>query len=159
MALNRRDGPRDAPAGRFPNLGRVCVNYNLRKATRAVNLVFDATLRPTGLRATQFGVLVALAQTDTATITRLARWLVMDRSTLSRNLRPLAALGFLAVTPGADRREQKIRITPQGEEALLKAYPYWEKAQANISDGLGPERWKQLLDALAATVSLARGTE
>ncbi len=159
MVADRLDGSRGAPAGRFPNLGRVCVNYNLRKASRAVNQVFDTTLRPTGLRASQFAVLVALAQTDTATITRLARWLVMDRTTLSRNLRPLAARGYLAIAPGADRREQEIRITPPGEKALLNAYPYWEKAQANISDGLGPERWKQLLDSLAATVSLARGTE
>lgn len=158
MGTERPDGCQDAPDGRFPNLGRVCVNYNLRKASRAVNQVFDTMLRPTGLRASQFAVLVALAQTDTVTITRLARWLVMDRTTLSRNLRPLAARGFLTIASGADRREQEIRITPPGEEALRNAYPYWEKAQANISDGLGPKRWKQLLEALAATVSHARGT-
>ncbi len=158
MDTERRDGHRDAPAGRFSNLGRVCVNYNLRKASRAVNQVFDACLRPTGLRASQFAVLVALKQTDAVTITRLARWLVMDRTTLSRNLRPLAARGYLAIAPGADRREQEIRITPPGEEVLRNAYPYWEKAQANISDGLGPKRWKQLMETLAATVSHARGT-
>lgn len=159
MVTARPDGCQDVPAGRFPNLGRVCVNYNLRKASRAVNQVFDSMLRPTGLRASQFAVLVALAQTDTVTITRLARWLVMDRTTLSRNLRPLEARGYLGIAPGADRREQEIRITPPGEEALLNAYPYWEKAQANLSNGLGPKRWKQLLEALSATVSLARGTE
>jgi DNA-binding MarR family transcriptional regulator len=93
------------------------------------------------------------------TITRLARWLVMDRTTLSRNLRPLAARGYLAIAPGADRRNQEIRVTPLGEKALVNAYPYWEKAQANISNGLGPDRWKQLLEALAATVSIARGTD
>jgi DNA-binding MarR family transcriptional regulator len=117
------------------------VNYNLRKASRAVNQAFDAMLRPTGLRASQFAVLVALAQTHTVTITRLARWLVMDRTTLSRNLRPLETHGYLAIAPGADRREQEIRITPSGEEALRNAYPCWEKAQANISDGLGPRRF------------------
>lgn len=158
MVTDRPDGCRNAPAGRFPNLGPVCVNYNLRKASRAVNQVFDAMLRPTGLRASQFAVLVALAQTDAVTITRLARWLVMDRTTLSRNLRPLETHGFLAIAPGSDRREQEIRITPSGEEALRKAYPCWEKAQANLRDGLGPKRWKQLLETLAATVSLARGT-
>ena len=158
MVTERLDERNDPPAGRFSNLGRVCVNYNLRKASRAVNQVFDTILRPTGLRASQFAVLVALTQTDTVTITRLARWLVMDRTTLSRNLRPLAARGYLAVAPGADRREQEVRITPRGKEALLNAYPCWEKAQANISDGLGPTMWKQLLEALAATVSHARGT-
>jgi DNA-binding MarR family transcriptional regulator len=159
MDTSRLGGRQGAPSGRFPNLGRVCVNYNLRKASRAVNQVFDAMLRPTGLRASQFAVLVALAQTDTVTITRLARWLVMDRTTLSRNLRPLAARGYLAIAPGADRRNQEIRVTPLGEKALVNAYPYWEKAQANISNGLGPDRWKQLLEALAATVSIARGTD
>jgi DNA-binding MarR family transcriptional regulator len=159
MVTERLDVRNDPPADRFPNLGRVCVNYNLRKASRAVNQVFDAMLRPTGLRASQFAVLVALAQTDTVTITRLARWLVMDRTTLSRNLRPLAAHGYLTVVPGADRREQEIRITSPGEEVLRNAYPYWEKAQANISGGLGPTRWKQLMEALAATVSHARGVE
>lgn len=159
MVTERLKGCNNAPAGRFPNLGRICVNYNLRKASRAVNQVFDAMLRPTKLRASQFAVLVALAQTDTVTITRLARWLVMDRTTLSRNLRPLAARGYLTIAPGADRREQEIRITPPGEEALQNAYPYWEKAQANISNGLGPKRWKQLLETLAATVSLAKGSD
>jgi DNA-binding MarR family transcriptional regulator len=159
MVTERLDERNDPPAGRFSNLGRVCVNYNLRKASRAVNQVFDTCLRPTGLRASQFAVLVALTQTDTVTITRLARWLVMDRTTLSRNLRPLAARGFLVIASGADRREQEIHLTPLGEEALRNAYPYWEKAQANISDGLGPKRWKRLLKALAATVSHARGIE
>lgn len=156
MVTDRFGGRQDPPAGRFPNLGPVCVNYNLRKASRAVNQVFDAMLRSTGLRASQFAVLVALAQTDTVTITRLARWLVMDRSTLSRNLRPLASRGLLSVAPGADRREQEIRIAPLGEQALREAYPCWEKAQMAIREGLGPTRWNQLLETLAATVTLAR---
>ena len=159
MKSDRSIDRRDTPADRFPNLGRVCVNYNLRKASRAVNQMFDAVLRPTGLRSGQFGVLVALTQADAATITRLARWLVMDRSTLSRNLRPLAARGYLSIAPGADRREQEIRLTAAGRAALQGAYPYWEKAQARISDRLGAQRWKELLEGLTATVSLARGTE
>ena len=83
----------------------------------------------------------------------------MDRSTLSRNLRPLAARGYVAMAPGADRREQEIRLTAAGEAALKNAYPYWEKAQARISEPLGSQRWKQLLEGLSATVSLARGSE
>ncbi len=154
MATDRGGAPND----RFPNLGKICVNYNLRKASRAVNQVFDAALRPAGLRASQFAVLVALMQIDAATISSLARWLVMDRTTLSRNLRPMAARGYLSIAPGADRREQVVWVTPQGKRALWNAYPLWEKAQAGIHDGLGPKRWKELLEALTATVSLARGT-
>src|SRR5713226_7185668 len=81
-----------------------CACANLRKATRATTQLYDAMLRPSGLRATQFTLLVATRLIHTAPVTRLAKELGMDRTTLTRNLRLLERQGLIRVRPGRDRR-------------------------------------------------------
>ncbi len=85
-----------------------CVCFNIRKSARAITQLYEDALRPTGLRATQFTLLVATRVMGTATISGLAKGLVMDRTTLTRNMKPLEKHGFIRITPGKeDRRERE----------------------------------------------------
>jgi len=138
------------------NLPQSCAFTNLRMASRAITHYYDDVLQPSGLRATQFALLVAISKTTPTTITRLAEKMVMDRTTLTRNLKPLEKQGLLVTTPGKDQRTRLVTLTGQGQEALTRALPLWEKAQAHVLQELGPERLRTLLANLADVVSLTR---
>ena len=135
---------------------RTCACFNLRKAARAVTQLYDEVLAPTGLRGTQFSVLTVIAAAGPATMTYLADTLVMDRTTLTRNLKPLLNRGLVERGEGEDRRQRPIAITPAGRDALGQALPLWEKAQARIAGGLGAARWKGMVGDLHEAIRLAR---
>ncbi len=82
----------------------------------------------------------------------------MDRTTLTRNLKPLEKQGFLQIQPGQDQRMRVISLTDEGQAALAKALPLWEIAQARVLEQLGQERWSTLLSGLSDTVSLLRNS-
>lgn len=132
-----------------------CACFNLRKTTRAITQMYDEALRPTGLRVTQFSLLIAITMLESVTIARLAEIEVMDRTTLSRNLKPLEKRGLIRVAPGDDQRTRVVTLTTSAKEVLSKALPLWEKTQAHVIKGLGQERWKSLREDLGQLVLLA----
>ena len=133
-----------------------CVCFNIRKSARAITQLYEDALRPTGLRATQFTLLIATRVMGTATINDLAKGLVMDRTTLTRNVRPLEKQGFIRVMPGKkDRREREVTLTLAGQEILSEALPLWKTVQATVIEALGQGRVRRLLKDLSATVDLA----
>jgi DNA-binding MarR family transcriptional regulator len=109
-----------------------CACKSLRRTARAVTQLYDETLRPSGLRVTQFTLLVAVAVSEPVPITRLADALALDRTTLARDLRPLNERGLVEVAAGDDRRMRVVRLTRQGRDAIARAYPLWEQAQARM---------------------------
>lgn len=135
-------------------VGNTCTCFNLRKASRVVTQLFDEVLQPSGLLVNQFTILTAISLAGSVTITRLAQELVMDRTTLTRNLNPLERQGFVQIQPGQDGRMRVISLTVTGESALKTALPLWEVAQARVIEELGQERWSILLSSLSETVSL-----
>ena len=132
-----------------------CACFNLRKAARAVTQLYDKALRSTGLRTTQFTLLVGISMLGTVTVTRLAQIGVMDRTTLTRNLKPLERKGLIQITPGKDQRTRVVTITDEGQKALVQALPLWKKAQVGVVKRLGQERWNSLRTDLGEVVSLA----
>lgn len=135
-------------------VANTCACFNLRKASRAVTQLYDEILQPSGLLATQFTLLVAISIAGSTTITRLAEDLVMDRTTLTRNLKPLERQGLIEIVPGQDQRTRIVVLTKEGREALAKAISLWEQAQAFVVEGLGQNRWSTLLSNLSHTVLL-----
>ncbi len=131
-----------------------CVCFSLRKTARAVTQLYDAALRPCGLRATQFTMLTAVRVLGSVTVNHLAEALVMDRTTLTRNLTPLKRDGLIRVQPGADRREREVTLTAAGWGILAKAMPLWEQAQGRITKGLGQDRVGRMLKDLGAATYL-----
>jgi DNA-binding MarR family transcriptional regulator len=133
-----------------------CACRNLRRTARAVTQLYDQTLRPSGLRITQFTLLVAVALSEPVPITRLADALDLDRTTLARDLKPLTERSLVQITAGADRRQRVVRLTRQGRQAIARAYPLWQQAQARIVAGTGPDRWQAVAGGLEEVAALAR---
>ena len=133
-----------------------CACFNVRKAARAVTQFYDNALKPTELRATQFTLLVALSRRGKIGITQLADNLVMERTTLTRNLKPLQKQGLIKVTEGSDRRTRAIIITEAGQKKLQEAIPYWEQAQEFIATGLGNTDFSMMLNNISKVTSLSK---
>ncbi|MEX0936230.1 MAG: MarR family winged helix-turn-helix transcriptional regulator [Pirellulales bacterium] len=133
-----------------------CACFHFRKASRAVTQLYDEVLQPTGLRSTQLVILIAISLHEQISPARLARELVMDRSTLVRNLKPLEKRGLVSTRPGKDRRTRTIELTELGEGELTRAIPYWEKAQEHFERNLGEQHWEEMLRGLSSAVTISR---
>lgn len=133
-----------------------CTCLNLRKASRVVTQLFDQVLQPSGILANQFTLLAALSVAESVSISRLAQELVMDRTTLTRNLKPLERDGLIRIEPGQDQRMRVVSLTPKGQAVLAQALPLWKQAQTKVIKQLGQDRWQSLLSHLSDTVSLLR---
>jgi DNA-binding MarR family transcriptional regulator len=133
-----------------------CAAASLRRAARAVTRLYDAALRDSGLRVTQFTLLQALQQSGSTSQARLGELLALDPTTLTRTLRPLADAGWIRATPGRDRREARWTLTPAGRERMARAGPAWERAQARLRARLRPEHWRLLVEDLAVVAAAAQ---
>jgi DNA-binding MarR family transcriptional regulator len=132
-----------------------CACFNVRRTARAVTQLYDRMLAPTGLRATQVTLLVALARAGAIPFTRLAAVLGMDRTTLTRKLTPLQRDGLLTLGPGPVRRVKLASITGKGRKQLEQAVPLWQRAQRQITDGLGAGRWDAIRRDLQRVAALS----
>ena len=133
-----------------------CTCANLRKAARVVTQRYQSALQPTGLKATQFTLLATLANRGDLPLTHLAEALMMDRTTLTRNLKPLVRRRLVSIENEQDQRVRQIKLTAKGSTAFKNALPHWAVAQSKIVSGLGFNRWSGFLDDLAAIVDEAR---
>jgi DNA-binding MarR family transcriptional regulator len=124
-------------------------------ASRAVTRAYDDALRPVGLRATQLTVLVAVGNGGIMSITGLAKLMGMDRTTLTRNLRPLEKAGLIAVGLEGWRRSRTMEITKKGQSLLRDALPYWERAQETLRHKLGDQNWFSVHDSLDRLIRAA----
>jgi len=129
-----------------------CTCAKLRKATRIVTQIYDAALKPTGLRATQFTLLTTIQKTGELPISHLADALGMERTTLTRNLKPLVSRGFVETEQESDRRVRRVRLTVSGTRILKHAEPFWEGAQSRVVESLGKKQWGVLMGSLGQLV-------
>src|SRR5437899_1328581 len=101
----------------------------LRQAARRVTQFYDQYLVPAGVRTTQFSVLAKLRRLGPMTINALAEAMVMDRTTLGRNVLPLQREGLIAVKRGpSDRRSKELHLTDAGAQTLRAAVKAWSEA-------------------------------
>jgi DNA-binding MarR family transcriptional regulator len=131
-----------------------CACFNIRKASRSITQHYDKALQPSGLRATQFSILAVLSSAGSITITRLSRYLVMDRTTLTRNLKPLVKRRFIQIKSGGDLRTRTVKLTTRGRTAVLNALPLWEGVQDDIISKLGTERFNSFIRDLSEVSAL-----
>jgi DNA-binding MarR family transcriptional regulator len=108
---------------------RQCLCTAARRRSRDLTRIFEKAMRGSGVRGTQFTLLATLVQTGPIPTTRLAEFQGLERTTLTRNLSRLVRDGFVQIQEGEDRRVRKAAITPAGEEAARRAFPFWKKAQ------------------------------
>jgi len=134
---------------------RRCACANIRRTDRVITQFYDEMLAPSGLNAPQFGLLATLAEAAPVTIHRLAQIMDIDRTTLTRNLEVLAKQHLVRNEEGEDRRMRLVQLSQEGEQALKRAWPLWQEAQARIERALGRERLDALLTELSAVRVLA----
>lgn len=138
----------------YDSINPQCCCFNLRKVTRAITQHYDRYLEPAGIRATQFTLLVALNSTSAKTLTEIAESLVMDRTTLTRNLKPLEKLGLIASTHTMDKRSKAYVLTEKGKEVVDRGIPLWQEAQRTVVGVLGEDRYRALLGELDQVVGI-----
>jgi DNA-binding MarR family transcriptional regulator len=140
-------------------LAEACTCTHMRKAARVITQFYDTFLQPSGLRMTQFIVLVVVALSEQETVMQMAEKLAMDRSALARSLKSLQEQGLLIVGPGSDRRTRLVRLTQEGRQALTRTLPSWWQAQAQLVTRFGEEQARLLLADLKRVESLSKAIE
>ena len=133
-----------------------CACLSLRGAARSVTQMYDEILKPSGLKSTQFSVLATVAMRGPANMTVIARSLVLDRTTLTRNLKPLLDRRLAQAGKSEDRRQRTITLTTDGKAALAKALPLWKRANDQIVSGIGYARWRGMASLLEETIRLSK---
>jgi MarR family transcriptional regulator, organic hydroperoxide resistance regulator len=124
----------------------LCLCAVTRKAGRILTRRYDEYLKPSGLKTTQLSMLANIARNPAITVSELAKLLAMDQTTVSRNLRVLDKSGYIAMeTEVADQRIRRIHIADLGMSKMIKARPFWEKAQMEMERVLGSESIETLL--------------
>lgn len=128
---------------------QICVCANLRRKTRVVTQLYDKLLQPTGLKVTQYSMLVNILQQKVVSISRLGEILLLDQTTVTRNVNVLKQSGYVLVTKDKqDSRTKNISLTDQGIEKLDEARPIWQNIQEKIINDIGLEKYKDFYDTL-----------
>ena len=125
-----------------------CMGMRVRRAARTVGNHYDGHLKPAGIKGTQFTLLNAIFLNPSVTIGQLAGLLLIDRTTLNRNLKPLEREGLIQSGTGKDLRVRSLTLTAAGETSLQQALPLWIEAQSAVFDILG-NRFRRLADDLS----------
>src|SRR5919112_2718491 len=132
-----------------------CTCGELRKAARAITLLYDNAFKSSGLLSTQLGVLDVICNSNSIRISDLAAKQGMDRTTLTRNLSVLERQGFIKISSGKDNRTRIVAITSKGRTAIAKAIPLWNEVQLKVKQQMGENSWNQLMDNLSQFVKIA----
>lgn len=133
-----------------------CFNLKLRQATRVLTQHYDAYLRDEGITITQFSILRTLWYLKSAPQKELQSVLVLQQTTLTRNLKPLLRDGIIQITPSeADGRVKLVSLTADGKTLFQRARKKWQQAQARLSEDLGETLSNQLLKVADSIIQLA----
>jgi DNA-binding MarR family transcriptional regulator len=138
----------------LPSNREACVCSTLRAASRHISQLYDDALAPLGLSITSYSLLVKIDNLGTPSMNELAEAAVMDRSTLSRNLKPLLDLKAIGVKAGADRRRKEFSLTSAGRALLNAAYPRWHDVQIRFRRAYGAAEAKALTDLLGRALAV-----
>jgi len=132
-----------------------CLATRVRQLSRIVTRVYDDAMRPLGITASQYTLLAQLAARDAITAVEIGHELDIEKSTLSRNLKRLLALGHISMDPPAGRRGRGLHLTPKGQAILKDAFPVWQDAQKRAFTVMGAESRNTLDNLLHQAEKLA----
>ena len=124
---------------------RGCSHFKLRQADRAVSRHYNAVMgQATGLKTSQYSLLSHLARLEPVRPADLAQQMGLEPSTLTRNLQPLVAQGWVVIGPGVDARSRQVMLTDAGRAKRVEAQQAWKAAQLAFNDKVGAARVAQL---------------
>lgn len=137
-------------------IGSECLGFNVRKTARILAKAYDDALAPCGLKGTQFSVLAGLRSQGPLAMNELAALLKMDRTTLTRNLKPLERRGLVQGQSGNDRRQRATALTEEGTKLLAEAIPHWIRVQSRLVSLMGESEAEQLRASLRTLDRIAQ---
>ena len=123
---------------------RICACFNVRRAARAVTRLFDEALQPSGLRSTQFVMLVSIHALKRTGLPALADAMGLDRSAVTRRLKTLEREGLVRVTHSPAAGPSQVELTAKGRRKLNRTAPLWADVQSRFESALGTNRWAKL---------------
>jgi len=136
-----------------------CAAFNFRRTARAVTRLYDEGLQSSGIRSTQFAILVAVKKNEPIAIGQLGNVLGIDRTTMTRSLRLLRKDGLLTISKRGEKRQRLVAITPKGEETLGRAIPVWRDMQTHFVNTIGQDYWRDLRNELERLAGVATTLE
>lgn len=159
----RRPHTRPVSSARDPDqeacaaAAEVCACFNFRRTARAVTRFYDDALAKSGLRSTQFVMLVTMQASGSIELPELARQVGLERSVLTRRLDPLVRKGFVTKKPSKRGGASVARLTTRGRRKLTQCIPLWESAQSRFESQVGKRRWRTMLSDLDAARTATEG--
>lgn len=137
--------------------GNRCACGNIRRAARSVTQYYDSYLKASGIRSTQLSVLLSISLNDGITVNEMADLLVMDQTTVTRNVAILEQRGYIISSAAVDDgRKRHLAVTDKGVEKLEEVMPLWDAAQSRLESDLGPERFRDMLKLIGQLITLTR---
>ena len=133
-----------------------CACSQVRRLARKLSSLYDTLLSPEDLTITQYSLLANIERAGQLSHLVLAEKVGMERTTLTRNLRPLARAKWVAAATGKDRRQRLLQLTAAGRRKLIRSLPLWEEAQHQFLSQIGSESLQELRALLASAESAAR---
>jgi DNA-binding MarR family transcriptional regulator len=130
-----------------------CVAFNLRKSAQVVGRIYAKEMRGSPIKGPLFALMMIIDKHGPASITALASDIGLDRTTLTRNLKPLEQKGLIQIQQVSANRKE-VTILPEGQAALRRAAVCWRKAQNKVVSELGEERWTRMREDLSAVMAL-----
>ena len=140
-----------------PKLGP-CACSQVRRLARKLSSLYDTLLSPEDLTITQYSLLANIERAGQLRHTVLAEKMGMERTTLTRNLRPLTRAKWVAAGTGNDRRQHLLQLTAAGRRKLVRSLPFWEEAQRQFFSQIGAESLQELRALLAVSESAVTKT-
>jgi DNA-binding MarR family transcriptional regulator len=132
-----------------------CASLNFRRTARAVTQLYDAALQRSGVRSTQFAILVAIAKNQPVSMGTLAEVLIIDATTLTRSLQLLKKEGLIRISDRERLRRRFLTLTPKGEKTLGHSLPMWRKAHEQFVATVGRSYWLDLRNELEKLAHVA----
>jgi DNA-binding MarR family transcriptional regulator len=132
-----------------------CASLNFRRTARAVTQLYDAALQESGIRSTQFAILVAIGKNQPVAIGALAEVLIIDATTLTRSLQLLKKEGLIRISDRERMRQRFLTLTPKGVKRLGRSLPMWRKAHEQFVATVGRSYWLDLRNELEKLAHVA----
>jgi DNA-binding MarR family transcriptional regulator len=132
-----------------------CASLNFRRTARAVTQLYDAALQESGIRSTQFAILVGIAKNQPVAIGALAEILIIDATTLTRSLQLLKKEGLIRISDRERMRQRFLALTPKGEKTLGHSLPVWRKMHERFVATVGRDYWIDLRNELERLAHVA----
>ena len=125
-----------------------CASLNFRRTSRIVTRLYDTVMQESGVRSTQFAILVGIVKLQPVDMGTLAKVLMLDSSTLTRSLRLLQKERMIAISKRSQMRRRFLKLTHSGQKALQRSLPLWRAAHARFVDAVGADYWLKLRNEL-----------